>query len=353
MSTACAKCKSFVCRAGRADAVPEDCPMRGDFPAFGDLYRTPEQQRLAQRSALVEALGYCRWTRLREIAEFATRMEYERLGIGYCPDMAREALLAALYFRDQMLEARLPPQTLDCDPLGQAQLFTHEATQLNVIAGMCVGHEAIFIRASRAPVTSLVARDERFSHNPAASLYTADSYAHSELYDRPKSHAAPALRGWDIETLTEVARESLPELHERWCRTREAMEYARRLGATHIGLSFCVGLRREAHTLTKVLEANGFRVTSVCCKTGAVAKEEIGIQEHQKVRPSQPEMICNPIAQAELLNRAEVELAFILGQCVGHDSATLAHLDSPAICIVVKDRVLAHNTVAALYQLDS
>jgi uncharacterized metal-binding protein len=37
---------------------------------------------------------------------------------------------------------------------------------------------------------------------------------------------------------------------------------------------------------------------------------------------------------------------------VGHDSATMAHLRTPAVCLVAKDRVLAHNTVAALYELD-
>jgi uncharacterized metal-binding protein len=353
MSTECAKCKSFVCRVGRADAIPECCPMNRDFPEFRRLYSTPDRQRLAHQSALVEALGYCRWTRLREISEFATRMEYERVGIGYCPDMAREAVLAATYFRDQILDVRLPPQKLGCDPLGQARMFAQEGTQLNIIAGMCVPHEAIFIRTAQAPVTSLVARDERFSHNPAASLYTADSYAHSELYDRSGLHETSPHRGLDIETLVEIAQESLPDTHDRWCRIREAMQFARRLGATHIGISFCVGLRREAYTLTKILEENGFRVTSVCCKTGAVPKEEIGIEEHQKVRPNQPEMICNPIAQAELLNRAKVEFALTLGQCVGHDSATMALLEAPTICIAAKDRVLAHNTVAALYQLES
>jgi uncharacterized metal-binding protein len=59
-------------------------------------------------------------------------------------------------------------------------------------------------------------------------------------------------------------------------------------------------------------------------------------------------MACNPVAQAELLNRDQVELAMVLGQCVGHDAATLGHLAVPAFCLVAKDRVLAHNTTAAL-----
>jgi hypothetical protein len=30
----------------------------------------------------------------------------------------------------------------------------------------------------------------------------------------------------------------------------------------------------------------------------------------------------------------------------------MAHLNAPATCIVTKDRVLGHNTVAALYELE-
>jgi uncharacterized metal-binding protein len=132
-------------------------------------------------------------------------------------------------------------------------------------------------------------------------------------------------------------------------RVAEALGVANELGADHIGVSFCVGFREEAKILTRLLETNGFRTSSVCCKTGGVPKETVGIQDSQKVTPGRPEMICNPVTQAELLNREEAQFVMVLGQCVGHDAATLAHLEKPAICLVAKDRVLAHNTVAALY----
>lgn len=352
MAVRCAKCHCFACRAGRPDAAPDDCPMLGQFPPFEKLYSNKESRKLAFHSARVEALGYCRWTRLREIAEFAERVGYKRMGLGYCPDMTREAVLAAEYFRDTMLDVRLPPQRFECDPSGQAGLLADEGTQLNVIAGMCVSHEAIFVRASRAPVTCLVARDERFRHNPVAALYTFESYSRSDLLARDPTREHAPYRGADIDVLNEVADELLPERHDKWCRVRETMEYAHRLGVTHVGVSFCVGLRHEALQLTRVLEANGFRVTSVCCKTGSVPKEKIGIEDHQKVNPGQPEMICNPLAQAKILNDQEVQLALVLGQCVGHDSATLSMLKMPAAFLVAKDRVLGHNSVAALYELE-
>lgn len=352
MSLECAKCQSFVCRAGRVDAAPGNCPMLGDFPDYRDLYSAGEKRDMAYHSALVEGEGYCRWTRVREIAEFAHRMGYARLGIGHCSDMKREASLAARYLETRSLEAVLPSEQVVEGPSAQAEFFADKGTQFNVIAGMCVGHDAIFIRASQVPVTSLVVRDRRLRHNPVAALYTSGSYFRSVLYSGRKNREAVPFQGWDTDTLERVSREVLSAARGEWCRVAEVMEFAHCLGATHVGLVFCTGFRNEALLLTKVLEANGFRVSSSCCKTGSVPKEEFGIRDDEKVRPGAAEMVCNPLAQAELLNREGVQLALLLGQCVGHDSATMAYLEAPAVCIVAKDRVLAHNSVAALYEME-
>lgn len=128
------------------------------------------------------------------------------------------------------------------------------------------------------------------------------------------------------------------------------MEFARKLGVTKLGLIFCVGFRYEAAILTDILEKNGFEVVSVGCKVGAVPKEWIGISDSEKVRPGRPEMICNSLAQAELLNRSHIGLNILMGQCVGHDSLSMKHSEAPVVCLIAKDRVLAHNTVAALYE---
>lgn len=349
MTLECAKCPSFVCRGGRRDAGPENCPMRGDFPEFQELYENGDGLRLAVRAALVEGEGYCRWSRLREIAEFARLMEITRLGIAHCPDMAREAALAASYLHGTGLEPVLPPCPPRSDPLGQARFFENQETELNVLAGMCVGHEAMFIRASAVPATVLVARDRRLRHNPAAALYTSRSYLKNDVFGHWTASERPEFQGWDLETLDRVAQETLTRGHGNRSRVGEAMDMAHRLGATHLGISFCVGFREEAKILTKLLETNGFQVSSACCKTGAVPKEDVGIRDSQKVRPGRREMICNPLAQAELLNREKVEFALVLGQCVGHDAATFQKLDAPAACLVAKDRLLAHNTVAAFY----
>jgi uncharacterized metal-binding protein len=378
MTVHCADCPSFVCRGGIRDAGPDSCPMRGAFPDFEQLYRDGGTRELAVRAALVEAEGYGRWTRLREIAEFSHRIGFRRLGIAHCSDMAREAAQVASYFQGSGLAPVLAPCPPGCDPREQARFFAHHGMDLVVVAGMSVAHEALLVHASQVPVVVLIARDLRLRHNPAAALYTSRSYLKDELYGHWSPKQRPPFQGSDIETLERVAREIrvLDEGRRSWAapeapaggderpweanrkgearadgpRTRlaEVMDLAHALGATHLGISFCVGFREEARTLTSILQTNGFRVSSACCKTGAVPKEEVGLKDSQKVRPGRPEMICNPVAQAELLNREGVHFALVLGQCVGHDAATFRHLGAPSACLVAKDRALAHNTVAAL-----
>ena len=352
MALECAKCSRYACRVGRLDATPDDCPMRGPFPSFEELYATDTARHLLYHSARVEADGYGHWTRVHEVAELARRMGYTRVGIAHCPDTEQEAGLVARMLRQDGIEVVVPDPGTDCDPMGQAELLAREGTQLNVVAGMCVGHDSLFIRHSRAPVTSLVVRDLRLAHNPVAALYTRESYLKSAVYRGTAAAGRRDFPGWSDELIDLIARQVRDDGLRREtppCRVEEVMDFARRAGVTHVGIVYCVGFRREAGDLGAILGTNGFRVSSSCCKTGSVPKERLGIRDDEKVRPGRPEMTCNPVAQAELLDGAGVELVLLLGQCVGHDSATMAHLRSPAVCLVAKDRVLAHNTVGALY----
>jgi uncharacterized metal-binding protein len=69
-----------------------------------------------------------------------------------------------------------------CNPILQARLLNSQKTQLNVIVGLCVGHDALFTRHSQAPVTTLITKDRVLGHNPAAALYTSNFY-YKRLFD--------------------------------------------------------------------------------------------------------------------------------------------------------------------------
>lgn len=134
-----------------------------------------------------------------------------------------------------------------------------------------------------------------------------------------------------------------------WTRVQETIEFAERLGIKKLGIAYCIGLRREARTLADIYTQNGFEVTSVCCKTGSIPKEEIGLHDDEKIRPSNYEAVCNPIGQAMVLNAEDTGLNVLVGLCVGHDSLFIKHSKALVTCLVTKDRVLAHNPAGALY----
>jgi uncharacterized metal-binding protein len=59
-----------------------------------------------------------------------------------------------------------------CNPVGQAMMLNEAGTELNIICGLCVGHDAIFSMVSRAPVTTLIAKDRVLAHNPIGAVYS-------------------------------------------------------------------------------------------------------------------------------------------------------------------------------------
>ncbi|MPN25202.1 hypothetical protein SDC9_172609 [bioreactor metagenome] len=132
-------------------------------------------------------------------------------------------------------------------------------------------------------------------------------------------------------------------------RLEEIMEFARKCGYQKLGLAFCTGLSSEAEILCSILKNNGFEVESVICKNGSIPKEHFNIQDSQKVRPGTYEPICNPIGQAMMLNKAKTQLNIMLGLCVGHDTLFIKYSKAPITVFAVKDRVLAHNPLGAIY----
>ena len=63
-----------------------------------------------------------------------------------------------------------------CNPILQARLLNEARTDLNVVIGLCVGHDSLFYKYSEAYATTLVTKDRVTGNNPAAALYTAESY---------------------------------------------------------------------------------------------------------------------------------------------------------------------------------
>ena len=169
-------------------------------------YEEPENHKIMTTAAEVEYEGYCRWPRVQEIMEFAHRMGYRRLGIATCVGLIRETRILAGILRSNgfavygvACKAGAVPKTevgIDgkcmelgpnmCNPILQAKLLNEAKTELNIVVGLCVGHDSLFYKYSEAIVTTLVTKDRVTGHNPVAALYTAESY-YKGLYGSEKA----------------------------------------------------------------------------------------------------------------------------------------------------------------------
>jgi len=133
----------------------------------------------------------------------------------------------------------------------------------------------------------------------------------------------------------------------------EIYEFAEKMNYHRLGMAFCSGLAQEATVVEQILTGRGFEVVSVLCKAGRTPKETVGITDADKVQRGTDEAMCNPIFQAQLLNRSRTELNILLGLCVGHDALFFKHAEAPTTVLAVKDRVTGHNPLAAIYLSDS
>ena len=156
----------------------------------------------------------------------------------------------------------------------------------------------------------------------------------------------------DSEVLTslKVATHIESRYYLQKTRVEELILYAQGMGYQKLGVAFCIGLAGEAATLCAILERD-FEVSSVCCKLCGIDKAHFSLQRLHAHAAEQPESeaMCNPIGQALILNSERTDLNIILGLCIGHDTLFTAYSEAPVTTLAVKDRVLAHNPLGALY----
>jgi uncharacterized metal-binding protein len=209
---ACPLCGVRACGAQPGTkGNPPFCPMLTEGELLAQVEKAYQEgedlRRLAVESARTEAAGYCRATRIEDIMEFARRIGAHTLGIAHCVGLMEEAKIARRIFlahgfevyavcckvgsiaKEQIGlkdEEKVRPGQYEalCNPVGQAALLAKAGTQLNVVIGLCVGHDSLFFMHSKAPATVLIAKDRVLGHNPAAALYTSGSYYRRLIGDK-------------------------------------------------------------------------------------------------------------------------------------------------------------------------
>ena len=145
--------------------------------------------------------------------------------------------------------------------------------------------------------------------------------------------------GWYDEEDRQLVKLILESKNKTVPRVQEIIEFAKHAGYKRLGIANCVGLAEQAGVYEEMLSAH-FEVTRVGCKVCDLQNCEFAEGAEGAA--------CNPVTQAKLLAEAGTELNVVLGLCLGHDLLFQKYTAAPCTTLVVKDRVLGHNPVAAL-----
>jgi len=143
---------------------------------FSSLYDDSDRQILK----LAEDSLNPRIDRVTEIIEYAKEAKISKIGIANCTTFNKEAgqlevILSGAGFQVEKVHCkygRVPFNELipdykgiSCNPAGQAKYLEEKGTELNIMMGLCLGHDMIFNSKSKAPVTPLIVKDRKLDHH--------------------------------------------------------------------------------------------------------------------------------------------------------------------------------------------
>jgi len=212
----CAECPfeaaDRICRTENGK-YPSNCPTTTKTEVIEEsqkVFEDPNIKEFARQASIQEGEGYSNRelgydrvrplkSRIEEIIEFANKMNYKRLGLGFCAGLQREATIVAKLLSSKGFEmvsvvckvGRIPKEKIGikddekiaigkfeamCNPVLQANILNDEKTELNIMLGLCVGHDSLFLKYSNALCTVLAAKDRLFGHNPLAAIYNLEGY---------------------------------------------------------------------------------------------------------------------------------------------------------------------------------
>ena len=181
-----------------------------------EKYEDPESLRLYQNSTVNEQRAYMNIRgrviavrpRILEIIKFSEMMNWKKIGVAFCTGLGIEAkrvveifesagldvysicckcghvdkLMWGIAPEDKIHALRGRPESFEagCNPIAQAEVLNSEDVNLNVIVGLCIGHDIQFTEHAKGPVTTLIVKDRVTGHNPFASLFSG--YHHPRMW---------------------------------------------------------------------------------------------------------------------------------------------------------------------------
>lgn len=203
LHTTCASCKMESCYKGDREHTPGNCPMRCAeyMDSILDEYKDPEIHKFYQATKMcVGTEEEHRWTpRMRTLIDFCKFMGYKKIGLAFCSMFFDEAELYSRILRKNGIEVvsacclnggfnitehdvPLPEHSVKsdfdpaCNPIGQAKLMNAQHTEFNVVMGLCLGHDSLFMKYSEAMCTVIAIKDVAMEHKPLNALKLYRNY---------------------------------------------------------------------------------------------------------------------------------------------------------------------------------
>jgi uncharacterized metal-binding protein len=148
---------------------------------FGSLYNDSDKQILK----LAEDTLNPQLDRVNEIIAYAKEAKINKIGIANCTTFLNEATQLEMILTDAGFNVekvhckygKVPFNELlngykgiSCNPAGQAKYLEDKGTELNIMMGLCLGHDMIFNAKSKAPVTPLIVKDRKHKHQTLEAL---------------------------------------------------------------------------------------------------------------------------------------------------------------------------------------
>ena len=128
--------------------------------------------KIREVTASVNKDGAGNWARVKELTEFALRLGAKTIGLAFCAGLKGEAAVLRDVLESHGLTVCGVACSVEgpCNSAGQAKVLNALGTDLNVLLGLCVGHDAVFVRHADAPTTVVGVKDKVTCHNPVAAL---------------------------------------------------------------------------------------------------------------------------------------------------------------------------------------
>ena len=198
----CYKCDcSNHCAVGRPSRELENCPIKSSPNIQKKAIELYETDDFIIRSNFAATVAKSQGIvpRLRNTIEYAKVMRFKKLGIASCGGLQTETRKTAeilLHYGfevssvccptgvNKKINVEIPEDFtyysksgcnfnyISCNPVAQALLLNKAKTDMNIIIGLCVGHDVTFTHLSEAPVITLIAKDWVIPHNPSETLNT-------------------------------------------------------------------------------------------------------------------------------------------------------------------------------------